>query len=842
VSPHPIESKNIVGINLNFPQSIDFDACNPLFSFFNLLNIQHYFIKLLPNTFKSFSEFIKSNGTQAYLHYAHTPILNNIILKDLYKTQQIFQPQFFCRKNYFKQHHSWGFPIFHFADDEPEVYSFAEDNSIISQKVIHPQDIAALILFREEKGKYNAKNIIQELDKKDGQIKIKIKPGFKYHLVVIRKLFLYFNNGLRYKINIHDEFILKTQAEIIGKQIDLSVFDGAFLEGDDFFSLNGFITSGPEITRNYKRISKRQYKHDLAHFWLKFGNNHQSKNIKVSRMINTYIDGILLPKLNYIHKNTRIKASINNPYFINNLASLKTTFQINADQFIFHEDYRLQTIINLKRNLSYKNAHGEKQLSIIFGEFFNIKHNFATKKNCLTQLLSCGVNRIFFNHDTSLLDTGFVAKNILTDAQYTNVYRMWITYINRISSNLRDGKSMPKILLLYPGLDQNIRAFNNAVTELEQSAFEYDIMDFQSFINDSVCTLDEKLITFIDKSYHTIILAGISKIPLKALKKIKKFTELGGIALALDHLPCTIEEQEDQSKLDEILNKTWVSDSRLKATSCKTSPTGGKGLFQQDYTKLSQIIEEQEIDKKYPVYTSHKHIKIYVRDLGNMLTVLVSNTSDALQENVILTSNTTGSVYSISLYDGLLYTVDSVEIHEKSSCITLALEGKESYLLRINKQNLPGQENIKTINPASLNIENVPVPSDDWTIIINDQQETGPLGDKSKQRPYGWHPVFYKKNIFIEREKLQKTAVFLELTDLNDWCTVYINDKKAGSRLFPPWTFEITNLLKAGENKITIEVGHRLSNYMAGYTDITQEIAPVESYGLFGPVSLRVEN
>ncbi len=835
-----VETKNIVGINIKIPETADFANYKQIFSFLQLLNINHYYIKLNPVSFDSFSEFIKKMQPRAYLYYAHTPILN-IILKKLYKTHQIFQPQLFCKKNYFKQHNSWGYPIFHFIDDKPEIYSYSAEVKTISQKLKEPEDITALILLKPDNGSFIVKNILQQLDRNTGLLKVKIKPGFNYELVVIRKLYLHFKNGLHYKINIHDDDILKTQSQIAAKEIDTQIFDGAFLEADDFFSLDGFITSGPEITRNYSRFSNKKFKPDLAIFWHKYGNKSDVQNINLSRMINTYIDGILLPKLSYIHKNVRLKASIDNPYFINNLATLKTTYLINTDHFIYNDEYRLNAIINLKRILSYKNSHDEKLLPITFGNFFNIKHSFSTKKNCIDLLLGIGVNRIFFDYDASFLNNDFISENLLTDEQTINIYKIWVNYINRISANLQEGKQVSKILLIYPSLDFEKTYFVETVKHLEQSSLEYDILDFQSFINDEKCTIEKSLISFFDKTYHTLILSSMIKIPLKALKKINLFNENGGAVIALKCLPSILEKQEDQSKLKKLLHKIWIEDSSLKATSCKTNSKGGRGIYQEDCTQIVPILEEQQIKLKNPVFTNLQGVKINIRDSGNVYTVLVINTTSKVLENVILTSFTEGAVFKVSLEDGLLYPLTTAKYNEKSTSITLSLGSYDSILLRINKdistQPVLEQKKLTSIPTEEL----INLPADEWTITTGKQKVIDSLGDRSVHFPYDWHSVIYEKTVVLDKGQLKNRNLFLQLGQLRDWCTVFINGKKVGTRLTPPWDFEIKDLFVPGSNSLKIEVGHRLSNHIAANIDNKEYNAPVETYGLFGPVSILIE-
>jgi len=84
---------------------------------------------------------------------------------------------------------------------------------------------------------------------------------------------------------------------------------------------------------------------------------------------------------------------------------------------------------------------------------------------------------------------------------------------------------------------------------------------------------------------------------------------------------------------------------------------------------------------------------------------------------------------------------------------------------------------------------------------------------------------------------------------------VYVNDRRAGSIWCPPYSLDVTGLLRPGENHLRIVVANLAVNYMAGrrmpdyrllnlrYGERFQpqdmdKLQPVPS-GLLGPISLR---
>jgi len=91
---------------------------------------------------------------------------------------------------------------------------------------------------------------------------------------------------------------------------------------------------------------------------------------------------------------------------------------------------------------------------------------------------------------------------------------------------------------------------------------------------------------------------------------------------------------------------------------------------------------------------------------------------------------------------------------------------------------------------------------------------------------------------------------------IREAAVIYINDQRAGSVWCPPYSIDVTGKLKAGENKIRVEVANLAINYMAGiklpnydYEGVTRQfgnrfqpqnlnlIQPLPS-GLLGPVRL----
>jgi hypothetical protein len=98
--------------------------------------------------------------------------------------------------------------------------------------------------------------------------------------------------------------------------------------------------------------------------------------------------------------------------------------------------------------------------------------------------------------------------------------------------------------------------------------------------------------------------------------------------------------------------------------------------------------------------------------------------------------------------------------------------------------------------------------------------------------------AIYAKKVKLNANQL-KGKVLLDLGQLNSTAEVFVNGKPAGTRLGRPYQFDITNLLREGENRIEVRIYNTLANhYSIGYP--TRYVYKGQTVsGLLGPVKLK---
>jgi len=120
--------------------------------------------------------------------------------------------------------------------------------------------------------------------------------------------------------------------------------------------------------------------------------------------------------------------------------------------------------------------------------------------------------------------------------------------------------------------------------------------------------------------------------------------------------------------------------------------------------------------------------------------------------------------------------------------------------------------------------------------VQTNDQGTMDLGDWSKAGILNNYSggVKYQKTITLtEQEVMQITT--LDLGKVIATAEVSINGKKVGVRVAPPWQFDLSDLLKAGENRIEVTVFNTLSNH---YQTIHNLYRGDPTSGLLGPVRM----
>ena len=96
---------------------------------------------------------------------------------------------------------------------------------------------------------------------------------------------------------------------------------------------------------------------------------------------------------------------------------------------------------------------------------------------------------------------------------------------------------------------------------------------------------------------------------------------------------------------------------------------------------------------------------------------------------------------------------------------------------------------------------------------------------------------FYRKE--VEISEIGEGSVYLDLGEIKECSEVWINGKPAGVCLWPPYSVEITKLVKPGRNEVEVLVSNLLSNRYYFDSWGSRGKGEVLDSGMIGPVSIK---
>lgn len=113
--------------------------------------------------------------------------------------------------------------------------------------------------------------------------------------------------------------------------------------------------------------------------------------------------------------------------------------------------------------------------------------------------------------------------------------------------------------------------------------------------------------------------------------------------------------------------------------------------------------------------------------------------------------------------------------------------------------------------------------------------QTGPWSDYALPTYSGIG--IYKQTIILSKEEAQK-EIELDLGEVYVAAEIFVNGTPAGSRVAAPFKFDLSNLVKSGENVIEVRVANTLAPHYS-IPKKARDLGPVRS-GLVGPVKLNI--
>ena len=451
-------------------------------------------------------------------------------------------------------------------------------------------------------------------------------------------------------------------------------------------------------------------------------------------------------------------------------------------------------------------------------------------------------------------------------------------YLQRLSYLLRQGQPANDVALYMPNDDAWSKFSNGNIHMIEilrevvgpqvipkilDSGYNLDFFDDDSL--KQVGRVEKDTLVFGKNKYRIVILPGVERIPLHTYRKLDEFVRGGGILIATRRTP----------QLAPGFKATEAETNEVMELSRRLfKDTGARAHFVAD-----------EVNQLANTLTAAMRPDVSFTPAEPDIGFVHRRTTDAEIYFLANTSNVRKSVKATFRQQGLqadwwdpfsgnaaAAKIDAAT--DKGTTIALDLEPYASRVLVFTRRRLPAAPTIPSSVSKQIEINT------DWRVSFGPngpvkQMNTLRSWTEDEETRYFSGVATYEKDVTLPGTMFEKgRRIILDFGEgqpnqsqpsqagmqtmfdapLREAAIVYINGRRAGSVWCPPYSLDVTSLLKPGPNKFRIEVSNTAINYMSGHSlpdyrllnlrygerfrpQEMEKVQPVPS-GMLGPVRL----
>ena len=452
-------------------------------------------------------------------------------------------------------------------------------------------------------------------------------------------------------------------------------------------------------------------------------------------------------------------------------------------------------------------------------------------------------------------------------------------YLERVSYLLRQGEPVNDVAVYLPNDDAWAGFTPGRVNLFQtlQSRIGTDLIDgilssghdFDFFDEDALQRkgrIEGNRLALGSNRYRAVILPNVETISPETYREFEDFARAGGILVATRQLPSAapgfLAGDPQNAEIRNISRRLFQSGN-------------SRAQFVPDEQKLSSVISRvAEPDVLFTPVVSD--VGFVHRNTPDADIYFIANTSNQRQHIRASFRVTASAVQLWNPMNGMAAALDSTDHGGNRTTIQLDVEPYGSRVVVLSRNSLSPRSR----KPAPVETSTMDI-SHDWRVSFGDGGQTETIHDlhswtdDAKMR-YFSGTATYEKTITVPGFALRNSKVQLDFGEgkalpeqklgsgmqawlegpIREAAVVYVNDKRAGSVWCPPYSLDVTSLLRPGENMVRVEVANLALNYMAGHSlpdyrllnlrygvrfeaQDMDKVRPIAA-GLFGPIRLLV--
>lgn len=413
-------------------------------------------------------------------------------------------------------------------------------------------------------------------------------------------------------------------------------------------------------------------------------------------------------------------------------------------------------------------------------------------------------------------------------------------YLQRVSFLLRQGRPANDVALYLPNSDAwahfspgrvNLldtlrdRLGPDVLLRILEAGYGFDFFDDGAL--EQVGRVEKGTLGLGMNRYRIVVLPGVESIPVATYRKLEEFARRGGILVATRRLPSTapglMAEEADRAEVREISSRRFETPS----TSARFVPDEN----QLGATLTTLLRPDVSLSPPVP------DIGFIHRNAGFAEIYFLANTAN-VSRNATATFRIEGR--EPEWWDPMTGKTHPASIAGRGPgvvSVVLELEPYASQVLVFSRR-APASQPAPAAAPAPPAID----ISSGWQVMFGGngtsmKMERLRSWTEDESTRYYSGPATYEKDIVVSDSFLRDgLRVHLDFGEgkpipetptqrggrawldapVREAAVIYVNDRRAGSVWCPPYSVDVTPLLKHGENRIRILVGNLALNHMAG--------------------------
>ncbi|WP_338533640.1 glycosyl hydrolase [Paenibacillus peoriae] len=392
-------------------------------------------------------------------------------------------------------------------------------------------------------------------------------------------------------------------------------------------------------------------------------------------------------------------------------------------------------------------------------------------------------------------------------------------YMNRISHLLTDGTHVAPVALLYHAEAEwsgDYMLFQKPARVLTQHQIDFDVVPVEVV---SSASIKHGQLSINNEYFSCLVIPYSEALPFSLLTSLVGFLDQGLRVSFIDEIPSRSSEGTDIQA---------ISSKLMQHPNCTVIPLQTlAGQLEADGINEILVSNQQAYLRYYHYQHSDGHIYMFFNE----------HPSQSLDTTITVPNHEKAYVYDA--FENKLSMIDSKK-NKRGSTFSLVLEKYESKIIiftdscfeEVSNSNV---ESSKRIHRQEINGE--------WNIGLSTSQEYPEFSKYFKETnlknlalpelfPDFSGTVLYEIDFSVATLSEKMILVIEEAYEVVD---VWVNNNRVGTRISPPYKFDVTKELKQGVNHLRIEVTNTL---VKEQKDFLSQFLIQEPTGLIGTVSL----